>query len=83
MRQRILIGVAAAVFIAAIVAGLLLLFAEPKNNVVILRDGEVLYSLDLSQENDRTFVIPYALFQYYPLMLLRSVPTRPAYTPAG
>ena len=42
MRQRILIGVAAAVFIAAIVAGLLLLFAEPKNNVVILRDGEVL-----------------------------------------
>ena len=59
MRQRILIGIAAAVFVAAIIVGMLLLFSEPKNNVLILRDGEVLYSLDLSQEKDRTFVIPY------------------------
>lgn len=60
MRQRILIAVAAAVFVAGVVCCMLLLFAPPnQSKVLIQRDGEVLYSLDLSGEKDRTFVIPY------------------------
>lgn len=60
MKQRVLIAVAAAIFAAGIVGCLLLLFAPSDHNkVLIRRDGEVLYSLDLSKEKNRTFVIPY------------------------
>ena len=60
MRQRILIAVAVVVFVAGIACCLLLLFAPPKQSkVLIKRDNEVLYSLDLSTEKNRTFVIPY------------------------
>ncbi|MBQ2470027.1 MAG: NusG domain II-containing protein [Ruminococcus sp.] len=60
MKQRVLIAVAAAIFAAGIVGCLLLLFAPSDHNkVLIRRDGEVLYSLDLSKETNRTFVIPY------------------------
>lgn len=60
MKQRVLIAVAAAIFAAGIVGCLLLLFAPSDyNKVLIRRDGEVLYSLDLSKETNRTFVIPY------------------------
>ena len=60
MKQRVLIAVAAAIFAAGIVGCLLLLFAPSDHNkVLIRRDGEVLYSLDLSKEENRTFVIPY------------------------
>ena len=49
MRQRILIAVAVVVFVAGIACCLLLLFAPPKQSkVLIKRDNEVLYSLDLS-----------------------------------
>lgn len=60
MRQRILIAVAVVVFVAGIACCLLLLFAPPKQSkVLIKRDNEVLYSLDLSTEKNRTFVILY------------------------
>ena len=60
MKQRVLIAVAAAIFAAGIVGCLLLLFAPSDHNkVLIRRDGEVLYSLDLSKKTNRTFVIPY------------------------
>ena len=60
MKQRVLISVAAAIFAAGIVGWLLRLFAPSDHNkVLIRRDGEVLYSLDLSKEKNRTFVIPY------------------------
>ena len=60
MKQRVLIAVAAAIFAAGIVGCLLLLFAPSDHNkVLIRRDGEVLYSRDLSKEKNRTFVIPY------------------------
>ena len=60
MRQRILIAVAVVVFVAGIACCLLLLFAPPKQSkVLIKRDNEVLYSLDLFTEKNRTFVIPY------------------------
>lgn len=60
MKQRVLIAVPAAIFAAGIVGCLLLLFAPSDHNkVLIRRDGEVLYSLDLSKETNRTFVIPY------------------------
>ena len=60
MKQRVLIAVDAAIFAAGIVGCLLLLFAPSDHNkVLIRRDGEVLYSLDLSKETNRTFVIPY------------------------
>ena len=60
MKQRVLIAVAAAIFAAGIVGCLLLLFAPSDHNkVLIRRDGEVLYSLDLSKEKNRTFVMPY------------------------
>ena len=60
MKQRVLIAVAAAILAAGIVGCLLLLFAPSDHNkVLIRRDGEVLYSLDLSKETNRTFVIPY------------------------
>ena len=59
MKQRILIGVAAVFFAAGIVGSLFLLFTAPKNRVLIMRDGKTLYSLDLSKEENRIFVIPY------------------------
>ena len=86
MKQRVLIAVAAAIFAAGIVGCLLLLFAPSDHNkVLIRRDGEVLYSLDLSKETNRTFVIPYGGSSNTIEIRdgKRSVPTRSASARAG
>ena len=57
MRLRILIIIAAAVFIAGIIGCVLVLNAPKKNTVNIKSGGKVLYTLDLSKEDDRTFEV--------------------------
>lgn len=59
MKQKILIGAAALIFTIGVVWSLFALFSPKQSAVVIKRDNEVLYTLDLSQEPDRRFVIPY------------------------
>ena len=57
MKLRILIIIAAAVFIAGIIGCVLVLNAPKKNTVIIKSGGKVLYTLDLSKEDDRTFEV--------------------------
>ncbi|MBR1481906.1 MAG: NusG domain II-containing protein [Ruminococcus sp.] len=59
MKIKILIGVAALIFLGGVIASVVMLQAPHKNKVNILRDGKVLYSLDLSKEENRRFEIPY------------------------
>jgi len=59
MKNKVMIFVAVMIFVVGIVWGSFSLFAPAKNNVHILRDGNILYSLDLSQEENRSFEIPY------------------------
>ena len=57
MKLRILIIIAAAVFIAGIIGCVLVLNAPKKSTVNIKSGGKVLYTLDLSKEDDRTFEV--------------------------
>ena len=57
MKLRILIIIAAAVFIAGIIGCVLVLNAPKKNTVIIKSGGKVLYTLDLSKEDDRAFEV--------------------------
>lgn len=57
MKIKILIAVAAVIFAAGVIASVIILNAPKKNNVQIKSGGKVLYTLDLSQEHDRSFEI--------------------------
>ena len=59
MKIKVLIAAAALIFIAAIAGSIFVLCSPSKTIVNIKRDGEVLYSLDLSKEENRSFVIEY------------------------
>ena len=59
MRQRLLTAAAAVIFLVGVVLSLIVLFSPPNNRVNILRDGRVLYTLDLSEEKNRCFVVEY------------------------
>ena len=57
LKIKILIAVAAVIFAAGVIASVIVLNAPKKNNVQIKSGGKVLYTLDLSQEPDRSFEI--------------------------
>ena len=57
LKIKILIAVAAVIFAAGVIASVIILNAPKKNNVQIKSGGKVLYTLDLSQEADRSFEI--------------------------
>ena len=57
LKIKILIAAAALIFAAGITASIIIFNAPKKNNVQIKSGGKVLYTLDLSQEADRTFEI--------------------------
>lgn len=57
LKVKILIAIAAVLFAAGIIASVIIMNAPKKNNVQIKSGGKVLYTLDLSQEADRTFEI--------------------------
>lgn len=57
LKVKILIAIAAVIFAAGIIASVIIMNAPKKNNVQIKSGGKVLYTLDLSQEADRTFEI--------------------------
>ena len=57
MKHKILIIIAALIFAAGVVGSVMVLNAPKKNTVNIKSGGKVLYTLDLSQEADRTFEI--------------------------
>ncbi len=57
MKHKILIIIIAVIFAAGVVGSVLVLNA-PKKNIVRIKSGEeVLYTLDLSREGDRTFTV--------------------------
>lgn len=57
LKIKILIAVAAVIFAAGVIASVIILNAPKKNNVQIKSGGKVLYTLDLSQEADRSFEV--------------------------
>ena len=57
--SKLWIAVAAAVFIAALVWCVIILTKPQGEIVTISQDGKTLYTLDLSEENDRTITIEY------------------------
>lgn len=59
MKQRILIGIGAAIFVIGIVLSAVVLLSPSKDTVVIRRDGKTLYTFDLSHTPDQILTIPY------------------------
>lgn len=59
MKNKIFIGTVILIFLIGIIWSLFVLLSPSANTVEIVSDGKVLYTLDLSGEEDRTFVIPY------------------------
>lgn len=58
MKIRIIAAIIAVIFIGGVIGCVIVLTAPEKNTVRITRDGEVLYTIDLSTAEDRTFDIP-------------------------
>ena len=59
MKIKVLIAAAALIFVIGIACSIFVLCSPSKSIVNIVRDGEVLYSFDLSKEENRSFVIKY------------------------
>ena len=59
MKTKVLIIIAAIIFVGGIIGSVLVLNAPAKSAVIIRRDSEVLYTLDLSKEPDRVFTLEY------------------------
>ncbi|MBQ1829644.1 MAG: NusG domain II-containing protein [Ruminococcus sp.] len=59
MKIKVLIAAAALIFVIGIACSIFVLCSPSKSIVNIVRDGEVLYSFDLSKEENRSFVIEY------------------------
>ena len=75
MKIKVLIAAAALIFVIGIACSIFVLCSPSKSIVNIVRDGEVLYSFDLSKEENRSFVI--AACQRL------NAPTKPACARAG
>ncbi len=58
-RNKILITICLTIFVAGIIWSAFVLFAPNKDLVKIIRDGEVLYTFELSKTADTTIKIPY------------------------
>lgn len=59
MKNKVLILICALIFCIGIIGSLFVLFSPKKNTVNIKRDGEILYSFDLSSAEDKIIKIPY------------------------
>lgn len=59
MKNKILIGICASIFIIGVVGSILLLSRPHGNYVQIVQDGAVLYRFDLSTAEDQTLDIEY------------------------
>ncbi len=57
MKHKIMIVIIAVIFAAGVLGSVPVLTAPKKNTVRIKSRGEVLYTLDLSRESDRTFEV--------------------------
>ena len=57
LKYKIIIVIAVLIFVAGIAGSIVVLNSPKKNTVVIKSDGNILYTLDLSREPDRTFEI--------------------------
>lgn len=58
-KTTLLIVAAAVIFLVGIIGSLFVLFAPKQSVVNIIQDGKTLMTLRLSEEKDRTFVLPY------------------------
>ena len=58
-KTTILIVAAAVIFLAGIIGSLFVLLSPKRSVVTIKQDGKTLMTLRLSEEEDRTFVLPY------------------------
>ena len=58
MKHKIIIVIIAAVFILGVIGSVLVLTSAPKNTVNIIRDGKVLYTVDLSTAENKMINIP-------------------------
>lgn len=59
MKNKILILICVLIFFIGIIVSAFVLLSPKKNNVSIMRDGELLYSIDLKSSEDRIIEIPY------------------------
>lgn len=59
MKNKVLIIIAAAIFVVGIVGSILVLNAPRKDTVIIRRDDKILYTIDLKTAADKTFDIEY------------------------
>ena len=59
MKNKVLILICVLIFCIGIIGSLFVLFSPKKNTVNIKRDGEILYSFDLSSTEDKIIKIPY------------------------
>lgn len=57
MKIKVLIIIVSVIFIAGVAGSIIVLNAPKKNTVNIKSGGKVLYTLDLSKEEDRTFEV--------------------------
>ena len=59
MKNKILLIIAAAIFVLGIVGSIFVLNAPQKESAVIKRDDKILYTINLKTAEDRTFDIEY------------------------
>lgn len=59
MKNKVLIIIAASIFVLGIVGSILVLNAPRKDTVIIRRDDKILYTIDLKTTEDKTFDIEY------------------------
>lgn len=59
MKYKIIILISVIIFLCGITGSAFVLLSPPKKNVNIIQDGTVLYTIDLSKEKDRSFIVEY------------------------
>lgn len=59
MKNKVLIAIAAFIFLIGIIGSLFALLAPKENTVRVISDGKVLYTFDLNIAQDQTFTVPF------------------------
>lgn len=57
MKNRVLIVIASCIFLFGIIGSIIVLNLPRKNTVRIIQNSKVIYTLDLSEESDRSFTV--------------------------